>query len=152
MLNTRLIADLLSGPEFIYRTLKPSTLNNVANTPGVYMIYVMDESIPELLQGTQADSILRNLEGNKFAPLYVGRSKNLKQRLYQNHLMGKSNSAPVKYGISRKKNITPEKAKEFMRNHCRFKYLVVRDVLTRCILEAHLIGLLAPPFNITEEH
>ncbi|MGB7532084.1 MAG: hypothetical protein WA977_03785 [Halobacteriota archaeon] len=112
----------------------------------------MDESIPELLQGTQADSILRDLEGNKFAPLYVGRSKNLQQRLYRNHLMGDSNSAPVKYRISEEKNITPEKAKEFMRNHCHFKYLVVRDVLTRCILEAHLIGLLEPPFNIAEEH
>ncbi len=152
MQNTRLIADLLSGQKFTYRTLKPSNLDNVANTPGVYVIYIIDESIPELLQETQADSILRNLEGNKFAPLYVGRSKNLQQRLYLNHLMGIRNSAPVKYGISREKKITPKEAKEFMRNHCRFKYLVVRDVLTRCILEAHLIGLFAPPFNITEEH
>ena len=151
MQDTRLIANLLTSQEFAYVELKPSHLNHVANTPGVYMIYVKDESIPELLNGVTEDSILMNLEGEKFAPLYVGRSKNLQQRLYRNHLMGQQNSAPVKYGLCREKNMSHEEAKGFMRNHCRFKFLPVKDVLTRCILEAHLIGLFAPPFNITEE-
>ena len=152
MQDTRLIANLLTSQEFAYEELKPSTLNQVANTPGVYMIYMKDESISELLKGVREGSILMNLQGEKFAPLYVGRTKNLQQRLYRNHLMGQQNSAPVKYGLCKEKNMSPEEAKAFMRTHCRFKFWIVENVLTRCILEAHLIGLFAPPFNITEEH
>ena len=66
-----IIEELLSGKKYYFAELKPSDLEVC---PGVYAIFDKDSG----------------------ENLYVGRTKNLRQRLYTNHLMGSRDNARLK--------------------------------------------------------
>lgn len=58
--------------------------------------------------------------------LYVGRTRNIKQRLYTNHLMGNKSSARLKKYLVDDNVDHPEiddysKAKEYIRQNCNFQ-------------------------------
>ena len=70
--QARAIAEqLLQSKMYSFQGLKPSMLESV---PGVYAIYDRDTG----------------------ATLYVGRTKNIRRRLYTNHLMGPCRQSVVK--------------------------------------------------------
>lgn len=56
--------------------------------------------------------------------LYVGKTKNIKQRLYTNHLMGNQANARLKYYFVKDKDLseikTMAKAKEYLKENCYF--------------------------------
>lgn len=126
------LVKLLSAQDPIYfKDLKPSDMPN--NTAGVYIIF--DKG---------ADAVL-----------YVGRTKNLRTRLYRNHLNGRIESARLKHYLmkdeSRDKIKTEDDAREFLINNCCFKYITEDDTIERGKLE----GLLSFVFDVKymyEEH
>lgn len=88
--------------------------------------------------------------------LYVGRTKDLRRRLYTNHLMGNTSTARLKKYIV-EDNIkfpditTYKEAKNWIRENCYFKYMVVADSKER----GHIEGLLSFVLNshyIEDEH
>ena len=87
--------------------------------------------------------------------LYVGRTKNLRQRLYNNHLMGpKSNARLKKYLVE--DNRLPEietmnDAKLFLRKRCYFQYMAVEDMVQRGQIEG-LLSFLLDVRYMHEEH
>ena len=87
--------------------------------------------------------------------LYVGRTKNLRQRLYNNHLMGpKSNARLKKYLVEDPSvtNITTmAEAKLYLRDSCYFQYIAEPDVIRRGQIEGLLSYLLNVRY-IHEEH
>ena len=87
--------------------------------------------------------------------LYVGRTKNLRQRLYNNHLMGpKSNARLKKYlteDETRPDIPTMKEAKQFLKDRCYFQYLPVSDIHERGQIEGLLSYLLNVQY-IHEEH
>ena len=87
--------------------------------------------------------------------LYVGRTKNLRRRLYTNHLMGpESNARLKKYLIEdpdQKKIGTIEDAKSHLIDRCYFQYLTVSDMRMRGQIEG-LLGYLLDVRYIHEEH
>ena len=122
--------QFLSVPGMSFSDLKPS---NIPAEPGVYAIF--------------------HKETNE--TLYVGRTKSLRQRLYNNHLHGPSSNARLKKYLVEDANepgITSlEEAKAYLRENCLFRYIIEEDTLKRGRLE----GLLSFMLNVRymyEEH
>ena len=88
-------------------------------------------------------------------PLRWKGKKTLRQRLYNNHLMGpKSNARLKKYlteDASRPDIPTMAEAKQFLKNRCYFQYLPVSEMRKRGQIEGLLSFLLNVQY-IHEEH
>lgn len=86
-------------------------------------------------------------------PYYVGRSKNLRQRLYRNHLMGHLTNARLKkYLISSGECADLITAKQFIRSHCVARWIQEKDIRKRGAIEGYVTGMLFPKHGIYEEH
>lgn len=86
-------------------------------------------------------------------PYYVGRTKNLRQRLYTNHLMGPvSNARLKKYLISAGECDDIAAAKAFLKKHCSVRWVQQQGFRERGAIEGYATGLLFPKHGIHEEH
>ena len=124
------VKAFLNRPQFDFRGMTPSLLEN---TPGVYAIFDREKGIA----------------------LYVGRTKNIRRRLYTNHLMGQATNARLKKYLvedSERPDIPDiQAAKEYLLNNCYFQYICITDMKTRARAE----GLLSYALNVIyihEEH
>ena len=121
---------LLQSKRFSFQGLTPSMLESV---PGVYAIFDLDKDVT----------------------LYVGRTKNIRRRLYTNHLMGPSTNARLKKYLAE----DPERpdipdmaaAKKYLLDHCEFQYMRVDNKTLRGQVEGLLSYLLDVTY-IHEEH
>ena len=122
--------QLLSAAPLPFSKLTPSTIPDVS---GVYIITArLDE---------------------KDVPYYVGRSKNLRQRLYNNHLMGRLTNARLKkYLINFGECASIAEAKEFIRAYCWARWIQEPDIRIRGAIEGYITGMLFPKYGIYEEH
>ncbi len=127
----QLVTELLSGPRYDFDGLVPSMLEN--KLPVIYAIFDKTDN----------------------STLYVGRTKNLRQRLYNNHLMGPVNNARLKKYLADdpKRPDIPnmEAAKQYLIDHCYFQYISEPDVRARGQIEGLLSYLLDVRY-IHEEH
>lgn len=127
----RIVENLLGSKRYDFDGLKPSDLEDRLSV--VYAIFDKTDG----------------------ACLYVGRTKNLRQRLYTNHLMGPASNARLKKylaeDLSREDIPTMEAAKQYLINHCYFQYRPVPDMRTRGQIEGLLSYLLDVRY-IHEEH
>jgi predicted GIY-YIG superfamily endonuclease len=90
---------------------------------------------------------------NKEIPYYVGRSKNLRQRLYSNHLMGPfSNARLKKYLVNSKECTDISEAKKFIKANCVARWFIENNVRKRGAVEGYVTGVLFPKYGIYEEH
>lgn len=84
---------------------------------------------------------------------YIGRSKNLRQRLYNNHLMGPlSNARLKKYLIKSGECRNLQEAKDFIKKYCLARWIEEDDIRRRGAIEGYATGLLFPKYGIYEEH
>lgn len=122
--------ELIHAPKYSFSELKPS---KIPDTAGVYAIF------------------------NQFSGgcLYVGRTKNLRQRLYYNHLMGPlSNARLKKYLIADpfEENVVDlQSAKQYLKEQCYVQFILEPDLLHRGQME----GLFSYFLNVRylyEEH
>ena len=127
----RLTEMLLHSKKYYFDVLTPSMLTN--KLPVVYAI--TDKTSGEVL--------------------YVGRTKNLRQRLYNNHLMGpKTNARLKKYLVEdplQPKITTMEQAKAYLKENCYAQFIPEPDMVKRGQIE----GLLSFMLNVRyihEEH
>ena len=90
---------------------------------------------------------------NSEIPYYVGRSKNLRQRLYNNHLMGPLTNARLKkYLINSKECKDIKEAKQFIREKCIARWFLENDTRKRGAVEGYVTGMVFPKYGIYEEH
>lgn len=87
--------------------------------------------------------------------LYVGKTTNLRQRLYHNHLMGPISNARLKKYLLEDEGY-PEitdlvEAKKYIRNHCSFLYLLEDDFRERGHLEG-LVSFICNCYYVDLEH
>lgn len=127
----KITESILSAPKFYFRDLKPSLLTD--KMEAVYAI--TDTSAGEVL--------------------YVGRTKNIRQRLYNNHLMGpKTNARLKKYLVEdplQPQITTMEQAKVYLKENCYAQFIPEPDMVKRGQIE----GLLSFMLNVRyihEEH
>lgn len=75
--------------------------------------------------------------------LYVGRTVNVRRRLYTNHLMGNHSTARLKKYLVTDENLpeiqTYQDAKDYIIQNCYFKYLPVDDWRLRGYIEGSLL-------------
>ena len=122
--------QFLASKKYYFSELKPSDL---PERPGVYAIFHTDTG----------------------ETLYVGRTKNLRQRLYNNHLHGPITNARFKKYLTEDPNEPEAKdfaaAKDYLKKHCCLQFVIEDDTLLRGRLE----GLLNYLFHVRylyEEH
>lgn len=127
----RITEEILTSPKYYFKDLKPSML--IDKLEAVYAI--TDTSTGEVL--------------------YVGRTKNIRQRLYNNHLMGpKTNARLKKYLVEdplQPQISDMEQAKEYLRTNCYAQFIPEPDMVKRGQIE----GLLSFMLNVRyihEEH
>ena len=127
----RIVDDILHAPKYYFQELKPSVLPD--QLAAVYAI--TDTSTGEVL--------------------YVGRTKNVRRRLYTNHLMGPKTNARLKKYLVEDPNqpqITDMLvAKEYLKANCYAQYVPEEDMVKRGQIE----GLLSYMLNVRyihEEH
>ena len=127
----RIVDDILHAPKYYFKELKPSLLPD--QLAAVYAI--TDTSTGEVL--------------------YVGRTKNVRRRLYTNHLMGPKTNARLKKYLVEDPNqpqITDMLvAKENLKANCYAQYVPEEDMVKRGQIE----GLLSYMLNVRyihEEH
>lgn len=130
--EARIIANQLFAAQPLYfKNLTPSDIPK--DISGVYAIFDADTK----------------------ETLYVGRTKDLRRRLYTNHLHGpKANARLKKYLIEdeRQQNITDmNEAKKYLKEHCYAKYIVEDGTIRRGRIEGLLSFLLNVRY-IHEEH
>lgn len=125
-----IVEQLTNSRKFFFSELKPSDLQERA---GVYAIF--DKETGE--------------------NLYVGRTKNLKQRLYKHHLMGPKSNARLKKYLVEDPLVTGitsmEQAKQFLKDQCYFQFLLVDDMRQRGQIEG-MLGFFLDVRYIHEEH
>ncbi len=122
--------SLISAPPLSFANLTPS---KVPAAPGVYVITAL-------------------LSGNE-QPYYVGRTKNLRQRLYNNHLMGPLTNARLKKHLIDAGECTDiAAAKKFLKCHCQVRWIEQEGFRERGAIEGYTTGLLFPKHGIYEEH
>ena len=124
----RIVDDILHAPKYYFKELKPSLLPD--QLAAVYAI--TDTSTGEIL--------------------YVGRTKNVRRRLYTNHLMGPKTNARLKKYLVEDPNhpqITDMlAAKEYLKSNCYAQYLPEDDMVKRGQIE----GLLSYMLNVRYNH
>lgn len=88
--------------------------------------------------------------------LYIGRTKNLRNRIYRNHLMGSTTNARLKnYMIKDSKHQCfddIELAKKYIKDKCFVRWFFEEDVRKRGALEGFFTAMLFPKYGISEEH
>ena len=131
MVAQDIVEKMLNAPKYYFKDLKPSML--VDGMAGVYAI--TDTSTGEVL--------------------YVGRTKNIRRRLYTNHLMGPMTNARLKKYLVEDPGQTQITdmlaAKEYLKANCYAQYVPEDDMVKRGQIE----GLLSYMLNVRyihEEH
>lgn len=123
-------SSLIDGDPINFSTLKPSM---IPEQSGVYLISVGEAESEE--------------------PYYIGRTKNLRQRLYNNHLMGPLTNARLKkYLINSGECKDKSDAKNFIRKNCRVRWIFENDIRKRGAIEGYVTGMVFPKYGIYEEH
>lgn len=117
-------------------------------------VYTFEELKPSMLEdGLAVVYVISHRETGEV--LYVGRTKNLRRRLYTNHLMGPPANARLKKYLKEDENEpgirNMEEAKQYLRENCQFQYVVESDSRRRGQLEG-LFSYLLNVRYIDEEH
>jgi len=124
------LEELISVEPKPFLELKPSML---PERPGVYVITALAENVEQAY--------------------YVGRTKNLRSRIYQQHLMGPlANARLKKYLIGSGECIDIASAKQFIRESCSVRWIEQEGFRERGAVEGFVTAILFPKYGIYEEH
>lgn len=122
--------QMLNAGRIAFSGLTPS---KVPTAPGVYVITALKYGLEY--------------------PYYVGRTTNLQQRIYTNHLMGPlSNAQLKKHLIDSGECVDIADAKAFIRQYCVVRWVEQEGFRERGALEGYATALLFPKYGIYEEH
>ena len=123
--------QLLKSKAYFFADLRPSDLDN--RLAAVYAIFHKDD--PQAL--------------------YVGRTKNIRQRMYQNHLMGPTTNVRLKKYLIQDEAISEvtdvESAKRFIMAYCYFQFIPEPNIEPRGRIEG-LFSFMLNVRYIHEEH
>ena len=97
--------------------------------------------------------LITKIEGNTEIPYYVGRTKNIRKRLYDNHFKGSGRAAPLKkYLKDNEICSTIEEANDFLRENCAARWLKEDKFRVRLAVEGYWTAILFPEYMIDKEH
>lgn len=136
---------LIASQSVSFNTIKPKS---IPDKPGIYLITLK--------------------KGNIEIPFYVGRTQNLKRRIYTNHLMGSPTNARLKNylinDIKLKDIVLSIDAKNYIKINCFVRWIeeevYSNDLPTKArhayqvrgLLESFVTSELFPRYGIYKEH
>ncbi|MDD3137754.1 MAG: GIY-YIG nuclease family protein [Lachnospiraceae bacterium] len=117
-------------------------------------LYNFKELIPSMLPKSAGVYVIWVKQVEKV--LYVGRTRNIQQRLYTNHLMGNKSSARLKKYLVEDNEKYPQitnyaEAKTYLKDNCCFQFIIEYDNNLRGHIEG-LFGFLTDAQYIESEH
>lgn len=119
---SNMIEELTLGVIFSFKTTKPREVPSLA---GVYAIYNNSDDV-----------------------IYVGTSKNMKNRIFTNHKNGNMKASSFRVQVSRLLRSKDEyEIKNYIVENCRFRVLSIEDNNERYKFEHFAIGVLNPELN-----
>ena len=120
-----MLERLLAAPKLPMSAL---TSRDVPETGGVYHIVLV--------------------EGDRQAPFYAGKTRNLRTRVLRNHLEGHQDRSILLRKMIRSGQSADEPlAKMFLKSNCLVQFLVIDDERERAWFEHFAIALLQPKYN-----
>jgi len=109
--------------------------------------------VPSMIPQVGGVYLITARKSNYEVPYYIGRSMNLRRRIYTNHLMGPIANARLKrylIGSGECRNVMD--AKEFIRSNCSVRWIEEDNSRRRGAIEGYAVGLLFPVYGIYQEH
>jgi len=88
-----------------------------------------------------------NMRGGNSRIIYVGKSKNLLQRIYNDLRCGNKERHPLTLKLSSQRHGNVKAAREYLKSFCKVQLLEVRTPSTRTSLEHFAIAVLDPKYN-----
>ncbi len=80
--------------------------------------------------------------------IYIGKTKNLKQRIYGDHLTGDRIASTLRNKLIEKGNCVDEGAvTKYLIDNCSLQFMVIEDATERSFLEHFAIAVLRPIYN-----
>ena len=111
------------------------------------------EMKPSLLPSSAGVYLITNLTGGEEIPWYVGRTTNIRRRLYSNHLMGPLTNARLKkYLIDDRACGSKDEAKRIIAACCAARWVEEPDYRKRGAIEGYCTAMLFPTYGIEQEH
>lgn len=127
-----------------------NSFSKIVNMAPLHFGEMTPARIPDKLPGVYLITAEYNQVEHAY---YIGRSLNIRRRLYTNHLMGSlSNARLKKYLIESGECTDVDDAKLFIREKCLARWIEEKDVRKRGALEGYFTGLLFPKYGIYIEH
>jgi len=92
--------------------------------------------------------VISEFGGPKEAVLYIGQTKNLRERVYRNHWQGNLQASNFKKLLVRHKKARDKgDAKEYLKKNCSVRWVVVEDKKERLAREHYATAVLNPQFK-----
>ena len=125
------------------------SVEQLINQPPLRFPQMIPSSLPE----TAGVYLITKIDGDIEIPYYVGRTKNIRQRLYNNHLMGPlANARLKKHLIDNQICSSRGEAKDFILTNCAARWIEEEDYRRRGAVENFCTAILFPEYGIDEEH
>jgi hypothetical protein len=120
-----LLQVMLEAPKIAFEELKPSAL---PQSPGVYRIFETCAKFRETV--------------------YIGESKNLRNRIYRSHLMGTTRVSTLKKKlVASGKYPDAAAVKAYLRHDCSIQCVIIPRKRERMRFEHFAVAMLGPCFN-----
>lgn len=84
-------------------------------------------------------------------PIYVGRSRNLAQRIGDDHRAIQKSQANLTYKIAKENNVTPLEAREYMYGDFEVQMIRLENDYARTLFEVYVAMKLNTPYNSFRE-
>lgn len=127
-----------------WRDYLNNSLQKILSMERIPYINITPSVLPEQKGIYIISEIINDIE----VVLYVGRSKNLRNRIYRNHLMGSTTNARLKnYIIKDSKHSCFENlelAKKYIKEKCYVRWFFEDDIRKRGALEGFFYGNIIP--------
>ncbi len=118
------IAELLASEWLCFDNLMHL---NLPNEGGIYRICDFSKQEPGLM--------------------YVGKSNNLRRRLYSNHFNGPAGNSTLRRKLLRNDFHGELEVTNYLQASCKAQYIIVEDERFRCFAEHYAISVLQPQYN-----
>lgn len=80
--------------------------------------------------------------------IYVGKTGNLRDRIYRNLLMGESKAHTLRRKLISNNGLSDEETvKKYLKDNCGIQYLEIEDENERSLFEHFVISILKPKYN-----
>ncbi|WP_257351436.1 GIY-YIG nuclease family protein [Pseudalkalibacillus decolorationis] len=141
---------LLKFPEMIERY--PDLLKILLESKRFSLETITQAQIKQMLRSKIPVAGVYLITDSEDRPLYVGRSKNLAQRIGRDHRSLNKNAANLTYRISIMNNISHKEARDYVFGDFFVRFLKVENEHDRTVFEVFVAMELDTPYNSFLEH